>query len=205
MSLQHSICIGIAAAVGCLALQPARAAPVDDLIPADVALAVVTDDLAATASAGARLRWGGVLAGKTFAPLRQELRSRDLAAPLHLRPWFGVDWAEFANWHAPAAFIVYGDEKESHAAWLFACAAREDSAPLSAAMNRYLTAKRFTRSESLVSGYRIVSFRPPAGGRQASGPASIAKDRLFAIANSQSAAIKLVGMLGRVNSSRCTL
>src|SRR5262245_47212988 len=195
MTLEQTIWTAVALAAGCLACRPAAALGIDELIPADAALAVVTDDLAATTAAWEQTRWGGALSGTSFALLRQDLRSRDHAAPLHLRPWFGVDWAELANWKGPAAFIVFGDDKAAHSAWLFPSASGAPS-QLAVAINRYLTAKRLTRTESMVSGFRVVSGRLPTGNAPASAPASIASDRLFAVTNSREAALQLARALG---------
>jgi hypothetical protein len=195
MSLQHTIRTSIAVVAIWLACWPAAAAPIDDLIPTDVALAVVTDNLSATAAAWERTRWGAALSGMAFDPLRRELRSRDLATPLHLRPWFGVDWAELANWQGPVALIVFGDGKAAYSALLFPTSTGGDPSPLAGAMSRYLTTKRLTRNEGMASGFRVVSGRLPVGDQPASGPASLASDRLFAIANNRSAALHLARVL----------
>jgi hypothetical protein len=185
----------LALGAGGLAHSVAAKEGVEELVPAHVPLAVLTDDLAATSAAWTKTRWGSLFSRGVFAPLERELQQADVPAPLHLRPWFGIDWKELSNWKGPAALVVFGnDGRDVQAAWIFP-AGSVQQAELLAQAERYFVQRRFSRQEEMVSQTRVVVFRRAANQQGSREPACFISERCFGLATSREAAAALAVQL----------
>jgi hypothetical protein len=188
-------CLGFGA--GGLVRPAAAAEGVADLVPADVELAVIIDDLATTSAAWSKTRWGSLFSGGIFAPLQRELEQADIAAPLHLRPWFGIDWNDLSSWNGSAAYVLFGNGRgEVQAAWIFLAPAAKQRELLAHA-ERYFAARRFELVEETVAESRIVFFRSPANQQRSREPAYFTNERCCGVATSRDAAAMLVGRMAQ--------
>ena len=89
-------------------------------LPGGTVLVVACDDLAATSAAWQATQLGQLLCGESFVPIRQAAEKRNVATPLHLRPWFGFDWKELSSHAGPAVLAaVPVDGGKVGLAWVF--------------------------------------------------------------------------------------
>ncbi len=187
------LCVGL-----CLTAFSAHAqsaAGVAEHAPADTCLAVASNDVAETCQDFLATRIGQMLSGPDFAPLVDELRRRDMAGPLHLRPAFGFDWSELDDLHAPGGLFIFplADDKQG-AAWVFdGTPSDESSSPLAAA-GRYFQSQGFARSTEQRGGAALTIYRPPDDKQDETPRVQFVGNGFYGLANSPEAAAAVLAV-----------
>lgn len=179
--------------VGALVAAPAssRAGEIERFVPASAHLAILTDNLAATAREWQRTALGRLLRGEQFSPLRKSLASRAIAAPPCLQPWLGFDWPELATLDCPAAcieFSVGGGEAASALIFLDpkpSGAARQ----LLAAGQAHFHSRGFRSVVESIGGTQLIALTPSRTTRPGSrsAPAYFTTGTVVGVASSRAA------------------
>jgi hypothetical protein len=155
--------------VGCLA-QAQDVSSVARHAPANTCFAAAGGDVAQTCEAFQKTRLGHSLCGPDFVPLIDELRRREMAGPLTLRPAVGFDWSDLAQVHdAGGMFVFPVGETELGVAWIFSGTSSVESPGPLAAAQKYFSAKGFGRSSGRYKGADLTVFKP-SGKKQGDSP-----------------------------------
>ncbi|MEX0937840.1 MAG: hypothetical protein WDZ59_08255 [Pirellulales bacterium] len=171
---------------------PVRAQSVSSVAqhaPADTYLAIASGDVAATCQEFQGTSIGQMLAGADFVPLIDELRRRESAGPLHLRPAFGFDWDELQQLHAAGGLFIFpmpGDKQG--AAWIFGGTPSTEASNPWASAGQYFQSKGFSRSSERRGAATLTVFRPPQDSSYDEVPAQFLGDGFYGLANSPTAA-----------------
>ncbi len=180
--------------VSCRAAGAQSVADVAEHVPAGAQLAVASAAVGQSCQQFERTHTGQVLCGPEFAPLIEELRRRELAGPLNLRPAFGFDWHDLQDIGGAGGLFVFPlPDGRQGMAWLFAGQPPSDgSGPLAAAA-RYFNQQRFTSSQAQRGGANLTLFRSPPDAR-AQEPVMFAAQAFYGIANAPEAVDTLLAV-----------
>lgn len=173
------------------------AAGADDLVarlPLNSQLVLVTDDLHATCQAMQKTDLGAKICGKEFAPLVAALRKADRAAPLYIRPWFGLDWPDLATHRGPATLTVFTQTDGAPAiALVFAGAPNSpQSQAILKSASEYLAGNKWTSKKWAKQGGTFTTFESPEGNRAIQRLTWFEGDAIFGIATTDLAATTIV-------------
>ena len=166
-----------------------QAASLEELLPANVDFAIVSDHFAASGKAWQATELGRLLTGDAFAPLRQTVEARNIPTLLHLRPWFGFDWQDLSVWEDPAALMVFPvSAKETGTAWVFLGEGEHPGDPPWTAGEADFRKRGYRKTTETLGEAKIAIFTNPAASRSARQPAHLTAKSLFIAADSASAA-----------------
>ncbi len=84
-------------------------------VPANSQLVVVLDNPSVTSGKWLQTAIGKLVTGNSFAPFLDAVEQQNLACPLHLRPWLGVDWADISKLSEPAVLFAVPDSNKNAA------------------------------------------------------------------------------------------
>lgn len=187
---------GIAAMVLCslsalrYGLAADHLAELESRIPKDVEFTVIMNDAAKVGMQFRATSIGKMLKSSDWQPYYSVLHETSVPCLLHLRPWFGVDWADVSEFSVPMAFLIFRDAKSEIAAALLVDS-RSDTVAAETLLERSTRyfKERGARlvTTSLPNGSRIV-YQLPAEFLGNSRPVSLWQQGYLALVSSQSGA-----------------
>lgn len=184
----------LAILVPCGGLFQVPAAPIERLVPADAFLAVSSDDAAATARQFQLTPPGKLLRAEPWKPYFAAVDESLTGCVLHLRPWFGIDWSDMAEFPVPVCICSFADGEGKPASALIIDAKGQ---PAAAADLADRAKKYFQRRKARVAevktdqGRRIVYSLAAAGAKAADDRVCLQQEGRLVLVTSRGGADRL--------------
>lgn len=163
-------------------------------LPGESCFALLTDNFLEFGKSFRKTNLGRLATGDEFGPLVAELEKRDRATLLHLRPWFGFDWAQIEEVAGPGAVVIFPHTKGQFGA---ACLLDASDSPQArteclASGERYFLAKKFRKSSVRGAGYELTVYEPASAKSGDFARVHFVSGSLFGAATSRAAAEALL-------------
>lgn len=134
-------------------------------IPANAPLAVVIENPTTASSKWLQTAIGKLIAGESFAPFLSATSQQNLACPLYLRPWLGVDWTDLSKLTEPAVLFAIVDREQNAAICMVATTKTPAEAAQFAALGEaYFRSRNAKLSTAKVPDGELRIYEIPASG-----------------------------------------
>ncbi len=159
-------------------------------IPDDVQFALLMNNAADTAMRFQATPIGKMLRSPDWQPYYSLLHEMNSPSLLHIRPWFGVDWADVSEFSVPAAFLIFRDAKSEVAAALLVDS-QTDTMAAETLLERsatYFKARGASLVTEVLPNGRRTLYQLPAEFGGSSRPVSLRQHGLLALVSSRNGA-----------------
>ena len=151
-----------------LHLRFCQAAEVSDAVlqrvPVNAQMVVVLENPTAASGKWLQTAFGKLITGNSFAPFMDAVEQQNLACPLHLRPWLGVDWADLSKQSEPAALFAISDlEKNAAVCLVITTKTPAEAAELAGAGQAYFQSRKAKITVKKLADGELRVFEVPAG------------------------------------------